>query len=84
MQYNLYCIKQQLCVADGVVIIFYNNPSEVGQLTIQSSNQFVMGLMGHHQSSPEHTTWNKTMEFGVFHMCLSVERIVVIYWLNPV
>ena len=84
MRNNLYYIKLQLCVVGGVMIMLYNNPFEVGQLIIQSSNQFVMGLMGHHQSSPELTTWNKTMEFGVFHMCLSVERIVVIYWFNPV
>ena len=62
--------------------LFDFDPSKVDQHIIQSNNQFVMELMDHHLNSLELIQWKKTMAFGVFHMCLSVERIVVTYILT--
>ena len=53
------------------------DPFKVDQLITQNNNQSVMELMDRHQNSLELIQWNKTMEFGVSHMCLSVERKVV-------
>ena len=53
------------------------DPFKVDQLITQSNNQSVMELMDRHQNSLELIQWNKTMAFGVFHMYLSVARIVV-------
>ena len=63
--------------SESIAKLFDFDPFKVDQHIIQSNNQFVMELMDHHQNSLELIQWNKTMAFGVFHMCLSVERIVV-------